>query len=205
MNIQLEILEEAISDVGYWSWWAEKLPEAFQIEFGGTHVWSPPSSSDSPPSGQIALRFGNPISVCFLKSVNSKLPDNWAELFRDDQLESFSINYGEFKFNDLNFIKELQNSNFILEKKYGQQPYQLFDGGVPNYSLAFIAGEVGFIILAEELRIINRTGDINVDDIEELVSNWWAYWKEYWRLKGTDNELPKDYACEVTIPLKADH
>lgn len=205
MEEKLEILEEAISDIGYWSWWAEKLPEAFQIEIGGTHIWSPPKSTDTPPSGQIALRFANPISICFLKSVSSKLPNNWADLLKDDQLEPFSINYGDFKFNNSNYIRrEIMNSNIIVENKFGEDPTLLIDSDDSNFSLAFLAGEVGFIIIAEELRLINQTGDIKLNDIDELVSRWWRYWKEYWELKDTLNELPKDYACEVTIPLKAD-
>ena len=31
------------------------------------------------------------------------------------------------------------------------------------------------------------------DDIE--------YWKVYWRLRGTHDAFPKDFACEVTIPV----
>lgn len=204
MSNKLEVLEEAISDVGYWSWWAEKLPEAFQLEFGGTHIWSPPINSSSPPSGQVALRFGNPVSIIFLKSVTSNLPNNWTDLFREDQLESFSINYEEFKFNNSKFIRDLLKSDHMVETKFGQDPLLILDNDESNVSLAFLAGEVGFIVIAQELRIINQNGDIELNDIEELVSRWWSYWEEYWRVKGTQDELPKDYTCEVTIPLKAD-
>ncbi|TCZ79379.1 hypothetical protein E0485_05825 [Paenibacillus albiflavus] len=203
MKDKLEILEEAISDVGFWSWWTEKLPEAFQLEFGGTHIWSPPRSSDTAPSGQVALRFGNPRSICFLRRSSSNLPENWADLLKADQLEPFSIDYGDFKFNNPNYLNEILNSNVILEKKFGEDP-NLYINNSDIFSLCFMAGEVGFIIIAEELRILNHTGDINLNDIDSLVSRWWEYWKEYWELKNTLNELPKDYACEVTIPLKAD-
>src|SRR5215475_13507012 len=66
MNRWLDTLAEAISDVGYWQWWAENLPQHFQVEFGGTQLWNAPMAVGEPPSGQIALRFINPKSMSFL-------------------------------------------------------------------------------------------------------------------------------------------
>ncbi len=82
MNTKHTILEGAISDVGYWSWWAEELPKVFQVEFGGTQFWNPPSSSDAPPSGQIALRFNTPKFISFLTKEDSpeSLPSDWNEM-----------------------------------------------------------------------------------------------------------------------------
>jgi hypothetical protein len=37
-----------------------------------------------------------------------------------------------------------------------------------------------------------------------MSAKWWAYWKEYWKLRRTDKPLARDYACEVTIPIKGD-
>src|SRR5262245_35039291 len=53
----LPALESAISDLGCWTWWAANLPSAFQVEFGGTQLWNPPSGEGQPPSSRIALRF----------------------------------------------------------------------------------------------------------------------------------------------------
>ena len=39
------------------------------------------------------------------------------------------------------------------------------------------------------------------EEIEPLSRKWWEYWKYYWRVRGTRDALPKDYACEVTIPV----
>jgi hypothetical protein len=43
MNEHLPVLESAISDVGYWTWWIAHLPDTFQVEFGATQLWSPPT------------------------------------------------------------------------------------------------------------------------------------------------------------------
>ena len=31
---------------------------------------------------------------------------------------------------------------------------------------------------------------------------WWDYWKDYYDKRDTEEAYEKDYACEVTIPLK---
>ena len=62
----LETLAEAISDVGYWTWWAEKLPEVFQIEFGGSQLYFPATSPDTPPQSKVAVQFRQPTSVSFI-------------------------------------------------------------------------------------------------------------------------------------------
>jgi hypothetical protein len=69
---------------------------------------------------------------------------------------------------------------------------------VGRKSLAFWAGDVGLIIIAEDMTIHNIYGEIKIQEIGTLVSEWWDYWKEYWNVKDTQKALPKDYACEVT-------
>ena len=39
------------------------------------------------------------------------------------------------------------------------------------------------------------------EEIEPLSRKWWEYWKDYWCLRGTRDASPKDFACEVTIPV----
>jgi hypothetical protein len=40
----LAVLANAISDVGYWSWWARERPDMFQLKFGGTQLYFPPQA-----------------------------------------------------------------------------------------------------------------------------------------------------------------
>ena len=58
----LDILTDAISDVGYWCWWADGYPDYFQIEFGGTQLYFPLANSDEVPQTIIAVRFIQPVS-----------------------------------------------------------------------------------------------------------------------------------------------
>jgi hypothetical protein len=96
--MNLEVLEEAISDVGYWSWWDAALPKVFQVEFGGTQLWSPSHASDQPPSGQVALRFVKPSFVAFLTRLirAEGIPSDWSKKLHRDEIEPFGISYGDF-------------------------------------------------------------------------------------------------------------
>src|SRR5688500_10715695 len=83
----LHILADAISDLGYWSWWAEQLPDVFQIEFGGTQLYFPPETPDSPPQTRIAIQFKQPASINFISKSGN--PDNfeWVQLLHEDKME----------------------------------------------------------------------------------------------------------------------
>ncbi len=61
--------------------------------------------------------------------------------------------------------------------------------------------DVGFIAGGDEIEIVGRKGKYTEEEIESLSRKWWEYWKDYWHLRGTRDALPKDYACEVTIPV----
>ena len=54
MNKELQIIEEAISDVGYWRWWT-KSEDIFQIEFGGTQLLFSEPVEKEPPSTVLAI------------------------------------------------------------------------------------------------------------------------------------------------------
>ena len=95
---QLGLLADAISDVGYWSWWTHDLPDGFQVEFSGTQLYFPPVSSDKPPQTQIALQFQQSASISFLTRGNSTEDFAWSQQLHDDQLESPTCSYGEFAF-----------------------------------------------------------------------------------------------------------
>ena len=67
--------------------------------------------------------------------------------------------------------------------------------------LAFRAGSVGLAVRANELTVISSSGEMSPEQIQQASEKWWAYWREYWNRRESDAPLPKDYACEVTIPL----
>lgn len=197
---QFEILANAISDVGYWSWWTEQLPDAFQIEFGGTQLYFPPISSTNPPQTQIAIQFRQPTSINFI-SKNSTNVFEWVELLHEDKIEPPTCSYGEFSFGDNELTKSLLQQVRHYRTDYGSQPTAEILKA--PFSLVFWCGDIGLAIAAKELKLLNHLGDIALADIAGINKQWWDYWRNYWDKRESDEALPKDYACEVTIPLKS--
>ena len=197
---QLEILADAISDVGYWSWWTEQLPDVFQIEFGGTQLYFPPSSSGNLPQTQIAIQFRQPTAINFI-SKNSTNVFDWADLLKEDKIEPPTISYGEFSFGDTELTKTL-----LLQVSH----YRTYYGSHPSaetlnepFSLVFWCGDIGLSISAKEMKLLNHLGEIALPDIADINNKWWEYWRVYWDKRESNEALPKDYACEVTIPFNS--
>ena len=62
-------------------------------------------------------------------------------------------------------------------------------------------GDVGFIVGGDEIVVLGRKGAYTEEEIETVSRKWWDYWRDYWKLRGTKDAYPKDYACEITIPV----
>lgn len=198
-----EILASAIADVGYWSWWAAKIPDFVQIEFGWTQLWSSPIQVGAPPTNQIALKFKAPQSIVFLTHKNAPhdFPKNWPDLLHEDKLEAPSIDYDHFTFTDTNIMREILKDASHINLYHGINPQE------PSFwdckiKLAFWAGNTGFMIAAESLTLVNREGEIPIKKVGEMNKKWWEYWRKYWDARDSSNPFPKDNLCEVTIPLK---
>ena len=73
--------------------------------------------------------------------------------------------------------------------------------GTVKHILCARCDEVGFIVGGDEMEIAGKKGKYTEEEIEPLSRKWWEYWKDYWRLRGTRDASPKDFACEVTIPV----
>jgi hypothetical protein len=198
MSEHLAILENAISDVGYWRWWAERLPTAFQVEFGGVQLWNRPTEQDGPPSGVVALRFGNPTVVAFRTSQDSELPEDWRTALHEDLIDPFRVNHDALTLQSEERFREVI-ADCKPEYVLGTEAALLSDSA--PVKLAFRAGSVGLAVRAQELTVISSSGEMSPEQIEQASQKWWAYWREYWNRRETDAPLPKDYACEVTIPL----
>jgi len=199
MQQLLDTLARAISDVGYWRWWTgEDLPKSFQMEFGGTQLRFEPPEEGLPPSGLVALRFVNPTDVVFL-DLSEEVPANWFELLHQDQLEPFNVDGEAFAFNDLELARQLLEAAHGVHALCGESAASgtLQDRAI---TLGFAAHQVAVCVTAERMEIYSNRGAIDLDDLLALNGAWWEYWQEYWRLRETDSPLPKDYACEVTIP-----
>ena len=201
MSKHLAILEDAIADVGYWRWWAEGLPTVFQVEFGGVQLWNPPTEQNGPPSGVVALRFGNPTAVAFLTSLDAELQLDWRTALHEDRIEPFSVSHDALTFQSEELLRELLagcKSEYIVGTEA-----DLLVGDAP-VKLAFRAGPVGLAVRANELTVISSSGEMSPEQIQQSSEAWWSYWREYWNRRETDDPLPKEFACEVTIPIDAD-
>ena len=201
----LEVLEQAITDIGYWNWWAEYLPDCVQVEFAGVQLWSEEPQEGQPQRGTLALRFVQPISFSFLtrnKAIDD-LPHNWPDLMQDDNLEDLpNIRYeGELHFNERDFVQRVLDAANRIDVRFGVHPKseEFFDAPV---ILAFWAVDIGCAVASQELTIVNPSGEIALENIPELHRKWWEYWSEYWEVRGTDKAFPEDYACETTIPTE---
>jgi hypothetical protein len=202
--IILDILSNAICDVGYWSWWTTDLPAIIQIEFGGTQLYFPPADNSQPPLTQIAIQFRNPKSISFLtrREIESD-NQNWFNDLHDDKMEAPTCSYDFFTFTDNLLMTEIINEAKTIKTIHGYSPTDnLFQS--EKYKLVFWAGDYGFAVSSDEIKLLTKHGKVELEQIPTVHSEWWTYWKKYHDLKDTKNALPKDYACEVTIPIKND-
>ena len=192
----LKILEDAISDVGYWRWWIEEK-YFYQIEFGGTQLFNPPEKEGIPPSGVIALRFIDVSVICAIEK--EKIDKGWYLKLQKDEIEPFTISHGQFTLTDPGFASNIFKSAARKEFKKGNEQ-KLYDSLSQSSFIAFWAGSVGLIVLGKSLRLFTHSGELKENEIEKKFDEWWTYWKEYWKRKNTNNPMPEDYACEATIP-----
>ena len=200
----LDILSNAICDLGYWSWWTTNLPTAIQIEFGGTQLYFPPADNSQPPSTQIAIQFRNPKSISFLTRQELKSDDKkWFDALHNDEMEAPDCISEEFTFTDFSLMTSIINNAETINTIHGYSPTNnLFHS--EKYKLAFWAGDYGFAVASDEIKLLTKDGDVQLNQIPFLYSQWWTYWRRYWDLKNTKDALPNDFACEVTLPLKND-
>ena len=202
MNEYLPALESAISDVGHWTWWTANLPDTFQVEFDGTQLWNPPLGEGKPPSGQIALRFRKPRLIYFLTLSNS-VPEDWPDLLQRDELQPVGVDHEAFTLTSAELCSALVAKAASVRALVGE-PGNTRLPAPGEALLGFEAGRVGLVIAAESMGVFNYQGELNQQAVLESNRQWWAYWREYWHRMDTRDPLPRDYACEVTIPAASD-
>ncbi len=197
----LNTLANAICDVGYWSWWVTELPELIQVEFGGTQLYFPPDDPLNHPSSQIAIRFKNPKSISFLtKRKLVEGAENWFDLLHQDKVEPITCDYDHFTFTDVKLMNEIIHQAETIQTIHGYSPRES-SFMLDKYKLVFWAGDYGMAIAADELAVRSKEGFIELIQVPAIHSQWWEYWKRYWDAINTENPLPSNYACEVTIPI----
>jgi hypothetical protein len=199
MKSPLTILETAIADVGYLRWWTSNLPDAVQLEFGGTQLCFPPASPGQVTSGLLAVRLRRPLVALFLRTASADLPEDWPEAMARDEYDPFTVEHDR-----LTFTSHDDAAKYLAEAAH----IKPLVGTLSDVSahrgkalMAFWAGRVGFVGIAESIALFNIQGEVDLASIPDWHGKWWSYWKEYWERKDTQNPMPEDYACEVTIPV----
>ena len=197
MNINaLNILADAISDVG--SWWCWHLgDDMLQLEFCDVQLYDEAKAEkETHTTDVLAVRFYGHVFAVFLDDLND---DNWHGRFRDDDSILYQVDTYDMAFDDKKAAESLLNDY------RNRVPVKDFKGAETLVSAKHIlcarCNEVGFIVGGDEIESAGEKGKYTEEEIEPLSRKWWEYWKEYWRLRGTRDALPKDYACEVTIPV----
>jgi len=194
----LHTLEYAISDVGIWTWWATDSTKYVQLEFDRTMLLLSEATNEKPPSNKLAIQFKSPITAIIMTKKESKLPDNWLSLFNEDKLEPFQVDYEYFSF-DSKQIKEMMELSDDSHTIFGDN-YENIADIEEKVQLGFWAGEIGLVVVADSMKIVSHLGEIELNKIPDLHKKWWEYWKNYWDLIDSDNKLPYDPLCEITIP-----
>ena len=195
----LDILAYAISDAGLWSWCVPNFPDGIQLEFDRTMLHFEPKSPERPPLNKIAIRFIKPKSVLLLRNYGCFLAEEWIHDFHSDKLRPFGINSRHFSF-------EVESIRSMIEKADKRKTFfgeELNDSILLNSAvkIGFWAGEVGIVVVAEDMKILTHEGELQLEEISARHSKWWDYWSEYWQAKESGNPLPHDYLCEITIPV----
>lgn len=194
----LNILSDAISDIGVWQWW-HKQDDMIQMEFGCVQLYDEFKEEKQAHSSTIALRFNNNSFAMFLDNFEKEDEKKWFDKLYDDEINPFDLEGFEFKFNDGKYVNEIfeayKNKHTIKE---------LIDEDIVSckYILAAKCYDVAFVVGGNKLEILTHQGILSEDDIKKANEKWWKYWEDYWHLRNTKDAYEKDPACELTIPVR---
>ena len=197
MNIDaLNILADAISDVGSWHWWLIR-DDMVQVQFCDIMLYDENTAENEPHSTDIlAVRFrGNAFAV-FLDNLND---EKWYERLLDDDSVIYPIDTYNMAFDDRKAAERVLNDyrhRTVIKDFNGSETLQ-----TAGHLLCTGCDDVGFIVGGDELEVVGKKGKYTEEEIETAYGKWCDYWKAYWKLRGTKDAYPKDYVCEVSIPI----
>ena len=155
-----------------------------------------------PHSSVIALRFfGNSFAV-FLDDLEEDGEKPWFDRLHDDEVSPFPVDAYEFTFDDAEYAQKVYGAYRRRRAVKGMEGRE--DLPPVRHILAAKCGDVGFVAGGDRLEVVGKNGKIREEEIEPAVKKWWAYWKDYWRLRKTKQAYEKDWACETTIPVNRD-
>jgi hypothetical protein len=146
------------------------------------------------------LRFFEPSVVAFLTEQGAQhVTQDWRLALHEDRVEPFSVNHELFTLTSEDMLREVV-SGCRIEYLHGSEIGNATD--VAPVLLGLRAQEVGIVVRAKRMAVVAQPGELEPAQIVRAAGDWWEYWPEYWQRRETDTPLPKDYACEATIPIK---
>lgn len=186
-------LSEAILDTGCISWYVENLPKAVQLEFINTQLYD---REQGKPVYQIALNFSGlkSIVVC----ANDELQLDWNEQLHRDEFQNTGLSDGWISFGDhKNDFFDFSHTRTVFEQEAEGEKWNRF-------RLYFGEGndKYGIEIVYQTLTLYTPDRSITIAEAGRMYQEWWRYWQEYWKVKGTEEEMEKDGMCEITIPVR---
>lgn len=197
MNVKtLNILADAISDVGSWHWWYIK-DDMVHIQFCDIQLYDQSKpEKETHTMDVLAVRFYGHAFAVFLDNLNT---DSWPSRLQDDNSVIYPVDTYDLAFDNIKEAESVLNDykNIIPVKDYRG----LETLSSAKHLLYARCGEVGFIVGGDEIAVVGKKGKYGEEEIETASGKWWDYWKAYWKLRGTKDAYPKDYACEITIPV----
>ncbi len=205
MNINaLNILADAISEAGAWHWWCIK-DDMVQVQFCDVMLYDESKpEKETHTTDVLAVRFYGHVFAVFLDNLDE---ENWHKRLQEDNAVIYPVDTYEMSFDNL------KEAAHLLDEYKNKIPVKDFSGPETLSSAKHIlcarcdshlTEDVGFIIGGDWIEVIGEKGKYTEEEIETASVKWWDYWKNYWKLRGTKDAYPKDYACEVTIPVSGD-
>ena len=197
MNINtLNILADAISDVGSWQWWYT-TDDMFQVEFCDVQLYDETKTEKEPHTTDVlAVRFYGHAFAVFLDNLDE---DNWYVRLYDDDSVIYPVETYDLVFDSREDAELVMNDfKHILSIKDYDGMETLTSA---KHLLCARCGKVGFVVGGDEIVIAGIKGIYTEEEIETAAGKWGDYWRAYWKVRGTKDAYPKDYACEITIPI----
>lgn len=197
MNIKaLNTLADAISEVGSWYWWLTK-DDMVQLQFCDILLYDDETpEKETHTTDALAVRFHGKAFAVFLDNLDE---ENWHERLRDDASVAYYVDTYDMAFDDIKETEQLLNDykhKTAIKDFSGSETLS-----TAKHLLYARCGDVGFVVGGDEIEVVGRRRKYTEEEIETAFEKWWDYWKAYWKLRGTKDAYPKDYACEITIPV----
>jgi len=195
----LNILSDAISEVGSWHWWEIK-EDMVQVQFCDVLLYDETATDTEPHTTDVlAVRFYGRSFAVFLDEMDD---ENWPRRLHDDDSCIYPVDTYDLVFDD---IREAESVMGDYRHKTAVKDFSGQDTlSSAKHLLCARCGEVGFVVGGDEIAVVGRNRRFTEEEIKAASGRWWEYWKEYWKKRGTKEAYPEDYACEITIPAGGD-